>query len=140
MHYGCKVLAAAGRRGLPLADFLRQWLAEWERVTGEATLTNGQPAASAVAPTVELLVGEALVEAGGSSGQNIRAYSVRDLPRDPAARFATLFAERPRWEWRELEPFLKGLSVPGQSVAALLLKYARGSQITPDAPLIYCAR
>lgn len=40
-----------------------------------------------------------------------------------------------------LEPYLAALTTSGgQTVEALLLKYARGSQTTPDAPMIFSAR
>lgn len=63
-----------------------------------------------------MLRGEAIVERGsGSSGSGAEECLVRlsaaDLPSDPGARFARLFALRPRWELPELEPYLADLQV-----------------------------
>ena len=64
-----------------------------------------------------LLKGEALVESS-SSEDCITSLSVADLPTDPCARFAHLFALRPRWELPDLEPYLADLQVrPGLSLS-----------------------
>ena len=104
-----------------------------------------------MAPELGMLAGEALAVAaveggGGPAGANaatpalLRAFPVAGLPRDPAARFAALFRERPRWEWAALEPYTAGLQGPGQTAEALLLKYARASQARPADPVTYSAR
>ena len=60
-----------------------------------------------------MLRGEAVVETGSSSEAEacVIALSVAELPADPAARFARLFAVRARWELPELEPYLTDLQV-----------------------------
>ena len=126
------MLAAAARPPL-LADFMDAW---------RAAVPAG------LSPRLEMLAAEALLERSGGGGglggeelTHVRWFPLSCLPGDPAARFAALFAARPRWEWGAMEPFLRGVSAaPGQSVGALLLKYARASQPTPDSPLVYCAR
>ena len=47
------------------------------------------------------------------SGQDhfVRHFPARQLPQDPAARFAHLFAAKSRWSLSELEPFLSGIQV-----------------------------
>ncbi len=69
-------------------------------------------------------------------------FAARELPLDPAARFAALFRRRPRWEQAELEPYLAALvsGATGSTVETLLLRHARASQLTPDAPVLFSAR
>ena len=61
-------------------------------------------------PREEMLVGEVLPEETGG-GKIVRRFSAGSLPKDPARRFAELFAARPRWRMAELQPFLKGIQV-----------------------------
>jgi sister chromatid cohesion protein DCC1 len=105
-------------------------------------------------PGASLLAGEALIEApssttdggsgygGGSGGERfVEAFAAADLPLEPRARFAALFARRVRWERPDLEPYLAGISGGGgPTVEALLLRHARASQATPDAPVLFSAR
>ncbi|GAB4813586.1 hypothetical protein N2152v2_000632 [Parachlorella kessleri] len=86
-------------------------------------------------PGWEMLRGEALV-----AGGRVKRFPVEGLPKDPAGRFAALFAERERWAWEDLEPYIIGLQGPGQTVEGLLLKYARASQPKPTDPMLYSAR
>ena len=58
-----------------------------------------------------MLKGEALMESSSGSEECIVSLSIADLPTDPCARFARLFAVRPRWELPELEPYLADLQV-----------------------------
>lgn len=87
----------------------------------------------------EMLEGEVLTERIGVEIW-IRAFSVSSLPSTPAERFSILFKERPKWEWKDLEPFIRDLKVPGLSSEGLLLKYTRRSQPRPDVEPIFCAR
>ncbi len=41
----------------------------------------------------------------------MKLYPASRLPKDPAQRFAVLFAEQPRWEASELEPYIASLKV-----------------------------
>ena len=50
----------------------------------------------------------------------ILALSVADLPTEPGARFAELFAARPQWELRDLEPYLADLQVSTQLLSNAL--------------------
>jgi sister chromatid cohesion protein DCC1 len=54
-------------------------------------------------------------------------FSVKDLPEDPAERFAKLFRARSKWTLDELEPFISDLGTKKVSASALLLKFARVS-------------
>ncbi|KAL6761323.1 sister chromatid cohesion protein Dcc1 [Haematococcus lacustris] len=90
-------------------------------------------------PRMELLRGEVLVQ-GSGAGARVQLFSVRALPSEPSARFHALFSMQPRWEGSELEPYLADLKVPGKTAGALLLKYTRASQPTPDGPVYYTAR
>jgi hypothetical protein len=53
-----------------------------------------------------------MIEFAGRGGDAlVRLFPVVELPSDPEARFAALFAQRPRWEADELEPYLAGMAV-----------------------------
>ena len=73
-----------------------------------------------------MLRGEAVVETGSSSEAEacVIALSVAELPADPAARFARLFAVRTRWELPELEPYLAELQVCGLASLSSLTRQA----------------
>ncbi|XP_072965569.1 uncharacterized protein [Typha angustifolia] len=70
----------------------------------------------------------------------IRSFSVGVLPSNPTERFAALFKERPKWEWKELEPYIRDLRVPGLSSEGLLIKYTRRTQSSADVEPIFSAR
>ena len=73
-----------------------------------------------------MLRGEAVVETGGSSEAEacMIALSMAELPTNPAARFARLFAVRTRWELHELEPYLADLQVCGLASLSSLTRQA----------------
>lgn len=121
LHYA-KQLMSAGR--WKLDDFMEAWM---------------QNLPSGIQARMEMLKGEALVEKFGVDLW-INPFSVSSLPTTPAERFAALFRERPKWQWEDLEPYIRDLQVPGLSVEGLLIKYTRKSQPTPDAPPIFSAR
>lgn len=54
----------------------------------------------------DMLEGEVLTERIGVEVW-IRAFSVSSLPSTPAERFSSLFNERPKWEWKDLEPYIR---------------------------------
>ncbi|XP_073128185.1 uncharacterized protein [Henckelia pumila] len=87
----------------------------------------------------DMLEGEVLTEKLGMETW-VYSFSVSSLPSTPAERFSTLFRERPRWEWKVLEPFVRDLSVPGLTSEGLLLKYTRRTQPTADAEPVFSAR
>ncbi|MBA0725863.1 hypothetical protein Golax_022421 [Gossypium laxum] len=90
-------------------------------------------------PSFDMLEGEVLTEKLGVETW-VRALSVSSLPTTPAERFSILFKERAKWEWKDLEPYIRDLNVPGLSSEALLLKYTRRSQPSVDAEPVFSAR
>lgn len=54
----------------------------------------------------DMLEGEVLVERLGVE-MWVHAFSVSSLPSTPAERFSVLFRERQKWEWKDLEPYIK---------------------------------
>ncbi|XP_009758567.1 uncharacterized protein [Nicotiana sylvestris] len=87
----------------------------------------------------DVLEGEVLTEKLGIETR-IYAFSVSSLPSVPAERFSKLFQEKPKWEWNELQPFVRDLKLPGLSLEGLLLKYTRRTQPSMDAEPIFSAR
>eukprot|EP00775_Hariotina_reticulata_P009935 gene9935-10090_t len=123
LQYARKLLSE--RSVWPRAEFLAAWsqaVPEW------------------CCPAEQMLLGEALVvqpdAAEGYSEPRIRHFPARLLPGSPQDRFAALFAAQPRWTREQLDPYLAGLRVPGQTVEQLLLKFARASQRSPSDPTI----
>lgn len=57
-------------------------------------------------PTLDLVQGEVLTERVGVETW-IHAFSVFSLPSTPAERFSILFRERPKWEWKDLQPYIR---------------------------------
>lgn len=121
LHYA-KQLMSAGR--WKLDDFMEAWM---------QNLPSGMQA------SMEMLKGEALLEKFGLD-MWVHPFSVSSLPATPAERFAALFRERPKWQWQDLEPYIRDLQVPGLSVEGLLIKYTRKSQPTADSSPIFSAR
>ncbi|KAI8023226.1 Sister chromatid cohesion protein DCC1 [Camellia lanceoleosa] len=87
----------------------------------------------------DMLEGEVLTEKLGIETW-VYAFSVSSLPYTPAERFSMLFRERPKWESKDLQPYIRDLSVPGLSSEGLLLKYTRRTQPTADAEPVFSAR
>ncbi|MCD9561036.1 hypothetical protein HAX54_019970 [Datura stramonium] len=87
----------------------------------------------------DVLEGEVLTEKLGIETR-IYAFSVSSLPSVPAERFSKLFQEKPKWDWKELQPFVRDLKVPGLSSEGLLLKYTRRTQPSADSEPIFSAR
>ncbi|XP_051150503.1 uncharacterized protein LOC127264911 [Andrographis paniculata] len=90
-------------------------------------------------PSFDMLEGEVLVEKIGMDSQ-VYLFRVSDLPSTPAERFSILFKERAKWEWKDLEPYVRDLKVPGLSSEGLLLKYSRRTQPTAEAEPIFSSR
>jgi sister chromatid cohesion protein DCC1 len=88
--------------------------------------------------------GDAAAAAGRSrppEAATLRLFPADALPPEPEARFRALFAARPRWLRRDLDPYLSALTRGGAATAdALLLRHARASQRTPAEPVTYSAR
>ncbi|GAB2272680.1 hypothetical protein Dimus_007502 [Dionaea muscipula] len=94
---------------------------------------------SGMQASLEMLEGEILMEKLGIETW-VNAFSVSSLPSNPAERFSILFRERPKWEWKDLQPYIRDLRVPGLSSEGLLLKYTRRTQPTLDVEPIFSAR
>lgn len=54
----------------------------------------------------EMLEGEVLMEKLGMESW-VYSFSVSSLPSAPAERFCILFKERPKWEWKDLQPYVR---------------------------------
>ncbi|XP_022147138.1 sister chromatid cohesion protein DCC1 [Momordica charantia] len=87
----------------------------------------------------DLLEGEVLTERIGVETW-VRGFRVSSLPSNPAERFSILFKERPKWEWKDLQPYIRDLTVPGLSSEGLLLKYTRRTQPNPNSEPVFSAR
>lgn len=59
----------------------------------------------------DMLEGEVLTERIGIETW-IRAFRVSSLSGNPAERFSILFKERPKWEWKDLQPFIRSIYNP----------------------------
>ncbi|CAA3022520.1 sister chromatid cohesion DCC1 [Olea europaea subsp. europaea] len=107
---------------------MEKFMAEWIR-----KVPDGMHA------SFDMLEGEVLTEKLGIETL-IYHFSVSSLPSTPAERFKILFRERQKWEWKDLQPYIRDLRVPGLSAEAILLKYTRRTQPTVDAEPIFSAR
>jgi sister chromatid cohesion protein DCC1 len=92
---------------------------------------------------VSLLAGLALVEKAAGENAPIGASAVRRLkassfPREPKARFAALFAVKPRWTLAELTPYVQANAE--MTVEAQLLKFTRVTQPDAKATATYSKR
>ncbi|KAH6772879.1 zinc ion binding protein [Perilla frutescens var. hirtella] len=87
----------------------------------------------------DMLEGEVLTEKLGVETW-LYSFSVSSLPSTPAERFSILFQQRPKWEWKDLRPYVRDLKVPGLTSEALLLKYTRRTQPTVEAEPVFSAR
>ncbi|KAK3195282.1 hypothetical protein Dsin_026592 [Dipteronia sinensis] len=121
VHFAREIL----RRGKRKMESLME---EWRRKIPEGMQAS-----------FDMLEGEVLTEKLGVDLW-VRAFSVSALPLTPAERFSVLFKERAKWEWKDLQPYIRDLKVPGLSLEGLLLKYTRRIQPTLDAEPIFSAR
>ncbi|KAJ7969432.1 Sister chromatid cohesion protein DCC1 [Quillaja saponaria] len=121
IHFAREILREGKRK---MEDFMKEWMQK---------IPEGMQA------SFDFLEGEVLTERIGIE-KWIRSFSVSSLPASPADRFSILFRERPKWEWKDLQPFIRDLKVPGLSSEGLLLKYTRRTQPTPNAEPILSAR
>ncbi|XP_024542638.1 sister chromatid cohesion protein DCC1-like [Selaginella moellendorffii] len=122
LHYARELLSSTGR--WKTNEFLEAW---------QRALPPGMKG------ELEMLRGEALVTRLGSDSW-LHRFSSSSLPTQPDARFAALFKERSKWEWNDLEPYLRDVRIPGQTVESMLLKYTRKIQPSADARPIYTPR
>ncbi|KAK4767111.1 hypothetical protein SAY86_014861 [Trapa natans] len=89
--------------------------------------------------SLEILEGEILTEKIGIEIW-IRAFRASSLPSAAADRFSILFKERPRWDWKDLQPYIRDLNIPGVSLEGLLLKYTRRVQSSSHEEPVFTAR
>ncbi|EOY17536.1 hypothetical protein QUC31_006865 [Theobroma cacao] len=121
VHFAREILREGKRK-------MESFMEEWTRKIPEEMQAS-----------FDMLEGEVLTEKVGVETW-VHAFSVSSLPSTPAERFSILFKERPKWEWKDLEPYVRDLNVPGLSSEALLLKYTRRTQPTIDAEPVFSAR
>lgn len=121
VHFAKRILEGGKKR-------METFMAEWMRKVPEG-----------MHATIEMLEGEILTEKLGIETW-IYGFSRFALPSSPAERFSVLFQERPKWEWKDLEPYVRDLKVPGLSSEGLLLKYTRRTQPTLDSEPVFSAR
>lgn len=88
IHFAREILKGGKRK---LESFLDEWR---------------QKVPDGMQPTVDLVEGEVLIERVGVETW-VRAFSVASLPSTPAERFAILFRERTKWEWKDLQPYVR---------------------------------
>lgn len=121
IHFAREILKGGKRKLESFMDELRQMIPE------------------GMHPSFDLMEGEVLTERVGVETW-VRAFSVASLPSTPAERFSILFREKPKWEWKDLQPYIRDLSVPGLSAEGLLLKYTRRTQPSPHTEPVFSAR
>ncbi|KAI6702930.1 hypothetical protein NL676_012066 [Syzygium grande] len=121
VHYARDVLREGKMR-------INNFTEEWKKRVPEEMVAN-----------FEMLDGEVLKEKLGVETW-VRPFRVSSLPSDPSERFSILFKERPKWDWRDLEPYVRDLTVPGLSLEGLLLKFTRRVQSSPEAEPVFSAR
>lgn len=88
LQFARKVLGAGKMK---LANFMGKW---------ERSIPSGMHA------DLQMLEGEVLFEKLGAETW-VHAFSIADLPLTPAERFAALFRERVKWEWKDLQPYIR---------------------------------
>ena len=59
-----------------------------------------------MSPDLSMLKGLALQE---DSSKAVKLFSVKQLPKQAAARFKALFQERTQWSWQDLQPYVDDL-------------------------------
>ncbi|XP_040993381.1 sister chromatid cohesion protein DCC1 isoform X2 [Juglans microcarpa x Juglans regia] len=143
--YGTKVDENVDKRVWRLDErrvcvhFAREILKEGKRKMDTFMAKWMQKIPEGMRASFDMLEGEVLTERLGVETW-VRAFSVSSLPFSPAERFSILFRERPKWEWKDLLPYIRDLKVPGLSSEGLLLKFTRRTQPTLDAEPVFSAR
>ncbi|KAK6919883.1 Sister chromatid cohesion protein Dcc1 [Dillenia turbinata] len=88
VHFARVVLREGKKR---MESFMEVWL---------------QKVPDGMSASFEMLKGEVLTERIAAEIW-VHTFSVSSLPLNPADRFSAPFSKRPKWEWKDLEPFLK---------------------------------
>ncbi|KAL6964903.1 hypothetical protein U1Q18_035957, partial [Sarracenia purpurea var. burkii] len=78
---------------------IENFMAEWMRKIPEGMQAS-----------FEMLEGEVLIEKLGIETW-VHSFSVSSLPSAPAERFSMLFRERPKWEWKDLQPYIRSINL-----------------------------
>ncbi|XP_058761743.1 uncharacterized protein LOC131635153 [Vicia villosa] len=121
IHFAREILKGGKRK-------LESFMEEWRKKTPDE-----------MQPSFDLMEGEVLTEKLGVETW-VRAFRVSSLPSTPAERFSILFRERAKWDWKDLQPYIRDLNVPGLSAEGLLLKYTRKTQPSPNQDPVFSAR
>ncbi|KAF9666379.1 hypothetical protein SADUNF_Sadunf16G0223400 [Salix dunnii] len=121
VHFARQILSTGKQK---METFMAEWL---QRIPGGMQIS------------FDMLEGEVLTEKLGIETW-VYSFSVSSLPLTPSERFNMLFRERSKWEWKDLQPYIRDLKVPGLSSEGLLLKYTRRSQPTLDADPVFSSR
>lgn len=88
VHFARQILAG---RKIKMENFMEEWIL---KVPGGMIVS------------LDMLEGEVLVEKLGIQSW-VYGFSVSSLPSDPANRFSRLFQERSRWDWKDLQPYIR---------------------------------
>lgn len=88
VHFAREILRGGKRK-------MESFMVEWRRKIPEGMQAS-----------FDMLEGEVLTEKLGGDLW-VRGFRVSALPSSPAERFSILFQERTRWEWKDLEPFIR---------------------------------
>ena len=88
VHFAREILRGGKRK-------MESFMHEWRQRTPDG-----------MEPTFDLVEGEVLTEKVGVETW-VRTFSVSSLPCTPADRFSILFRERPKWEWKDLQPYIR---------------------------------
>lgn len=88
VHFAREILREGKRK---MENFMVEWLKK---------IPDG------IQASFDMLEGEVLTEKLGVETW-VRAFSVSSLPLTPAERFSILFRERPKWEWKDLHPYIR---------------------------------
>ena len=88
IHFARKILKDGKRK---MESFMEEWTKK---------VPDGMQA------SFDMLEGEVLTEKFGVETW-VHAFSVSSLPSNPAERFSMLFQERPKWEWKDLQPYIR---------------------------------
>ncbi|XP_057981354.1 uncharacterized protein LOC131166790 isoform X2 [Malania oleifera] len=88
VHFARVILREGKKR---MENFMEEWIRK---------IPEGMQA------SFDMLEGEVLTERLGVEIW-VHAFSVSSLPSNPRERFSALFQERPKWEWRDLQPYVR---------------------------------
>lgn len=88
IHFARKILKDGKRK---MENFMEEWIKK---------IPDGMKA------SFDMLEGEVLTEKFGVETW-VHAFSLSSLSSNPAERFSMLFQARPKWEWKDLQPYIR---------------------------------